>query len=54
MTVTENGRTVYEAELTAIHAVSRDEDEGLLPWRPFWKNWARRCAGTITFEDYLM
>ncbi len=54
VTVTENGRTVCEAELTAIHAVSRDEDEGLLPWRSFWKNWARRCAGTITFEDYLM
>ena len=54
VTVTENGRTVCTAELTAVHAVARDDDEGLLPWRPFWKNWTRRCAGTFTFEDYLI
>ena len=53
VTVTENGRTILTAEITARSAVTRDEDQCLMPWRRFFKNWTQRCAGSLNYEDIL-
>lgn len=53
VTVTENGRTILTAEITARSAVTRDEDQCLMPWRRFFKNWTQRCVGSLNYEDIL-
>ena len=53
LTVRENGRTILTAEITARSAVTRDEDQCLMPWRRFFKNWTQRCAGSLNYEDIL-
>lgn len=52
--VYENGKPVSSAEICAGAPVACDEDESLLPWRRFWKNWTQRCAGGFESREYFV
>ena len=47
VTVSENGDVVGSAEIFTVSSVPRDEDEEMMPWKRFWKNWQKRCAVTL-------
>ena len=54
VTVLENGKTLCTAEIRALHTVAMDDDNGVVPWKRFWKNWTKRCTGTFSYHDYLV
>ena len=50
----QDGNAIASSELRARYAVAQDEDQALLPWKRFWKNWERRCVGDLHYRDYLV
>lgn len=54
VTVYENGKQICAAKICAAAPVARDEDESVLPWRRFWKNWTQRCAGGFESREYFV
>lgn len=51
VTISEDGTAVRRADIFAVDSVPRDEDEEIMPWKRFWKNWARRWAAAPLVES---
>ena len=51
VTVLENGRAVFDADILTAHSVARDEADGILPWKRFRSLWSDRLAGAFRSHE---